>query len=68
MLKVGDTVTRWLAGTVPMPLKVTKITDDIVECELWTFDRRTGAEIDDYLDWGPPPKQTGSFIRMDQEC
>lgn len=31
---------------------------------LWTFDTKTGAEIDDYFGWGPPPKITGSFIPM----
>lgn len=61
-LKVGDTVTRLLAGQVPMLMRVTKITDDKVYAtcaepdfattELlgddgWVFDRLTGVEIDD---------------------
>jgi hypothetical protein len=60
-LKVGDTVTRWLAGDIPMNLIVAALTDDIVDCG-WTFCRQTGCEIDDDLGWGPPPKMTGSFI------
>ena len=46
-LKVGDEVIRWLAGTVEMKLRVTALTDDIVTCGWWTFDRKTGVEIDD---------------------
>jgi hypothetical protein len=61
-LKVGDTVTRWLAGSIPMTLPVTAVTETTIECADWTFDRATGAEIDEYLDWGPPPKMTGSYI------
>ncbi len=61
-LQVGDKVTRWLAGSIPMPLKVTAVTETIIECADWTFDRATGAEIDDFLGWGPPPKMTGSYI------
>ena len=35
----------------------------------WEFDKKTGAEIDDDLGWGPPTaeepnKMTGSFIEM----
>ena len=61
-LKVGDLVTRWLAGTIPMTLRVTGISHAIVECADWTFDRATGAEIDEDLGWGPPPRMTGSYI------
>jgi hypothetical protein len=61
-LKVGDEVIRWLAGEIPHRLKVTKISKGIVSCGDWTFDERTGAEIDDDLGWGPPPKMTGSYI------
>jgi hypothetical protein len=61
-MKVGDKVVRWLAGQIPMPLKVTKVTGTTVECGPWTFDLATGAEIDEDLGWGPPPRMTGSFI------
>jgi len=65
-LKVGDVVTRWLAGEIPQDLKITEIDDKIIYCNKehgWWFDRATGCEIDDDLDWGPPPKMTGSIIQ-----
>ena len=62
-IKNGDYVTRMLAGTAPMELKVTEVTEDLIVCEGgWKFDRKTGAEIDEDLDWGPPPQHTGSFL------
>lgn len=72
-VKVGDVVTRMLCGTIPMQLRVTAVTEKLIICavpgfetgphaDAWTFDRETGAEIDDYLDWGPPPKRTGSYL------
>lgn len=60
-VKAGDVVTRMLAGIIPMKLNVSKVTDTIIDCG-WTFDRITGAEIDEDLDWGPPPKRTGSCL------
>lgn len=62
-IKIGDTVTRMLAGKVAMPLKVTALGDKVVTCGAWTFDRATGAEIDEDLNWGPPPMMTGSFLQ-----
>lgn len=59
---VGKVVTRWLAGDMPMDFKITEVTDGRIICGDWTFDRATGAEIDEYLGWGPPPLVTGSFI------
>ena len=61
-VKVGDTVTRYLAGELRHMLTVTDVTSDKIICADWEFDRVTGAEIDDVLDWGPPPKATGSYI------
>lgn len=61
-LELGDPVVRNLGG-VEMVLRVTEMTDDVIECGPWTFDKATGAEIDEELDWGPPPKRTGSVIR-----
>ena len=58
-ITVGDLVTRDLCG-VPMPLKVTAVTDERIICGPWEFDRATGAEIDEDLGWGPDG--TGSFI------
>lgn len=61
-MKIGDKVTRMLAGIVPMELTITDLTKDRIICGAWEFDRATGAEIDDYLDFGPPPKITGSYL------
>jgi hypothetical protein len=60
-VKPGDVVTRMLAGTIPMKLKVQSVTDTLIDCG-WTFDRKTGAEVDEDLGWGPPPKMTGSYL------
>lgn len=67
--KVGDKVIRDLAG-IKMELEVSEIKPDRIVARLWDwgqwieweFDPETGAEIDDDLGWGPPPKRTGSFI------
>jgi hypothetical protein len=72
--KIGDKVTRMLAGVIPSELTVIKVTNTTLEAtinelqgiDFWTFDLKTGAEIDDYLDWGPPPKMTGSYIILDK--
>lgn len=49
-VKKGDTVHRMLAGTIPMDLIVTDITDDmIVTGGGWEFDRDTGVEVDDMI-------------------
>lgn len=61
-MQVGDTVTRMLAGVVPMPLKVTELTETLIVCGAYTFDRATGAEIDEELGWGPAYGQTGSML------
>jgi hypothetical protein len=64
-MKSGDTVIRMLAGSIPMELRVQSVTPERVVCGGgWEFDVHTGAEIDDLLDWGPPPKMTGSFLKM----
>ena len=62
-LKVGDVVARMLGGgPIPMKLPVSAITDRIITCNAWQFDRATGAEIDEDLGWGPPPLMTGSYL------
>ena len=65
-MNVGDMVTRLLGGSVPMELRITAITEDRIICGSWEFDKATGAEIDEDMGWGPPPKFafTGSFIKM----
>ncbi len=65
-MNVGDMITRWLGGQVEMQLRITAITEDRIICGSWEFDKATGAEIDEDLGWGPPPKYayTGSFIKV----
>ncbi len=58
----GDFVMRMMAGVLPCPLRVSQLTSERVICGDWEFDRVTGAEIDDFLGWGPPPLMTGSFL------
>lgn len=67
-MQVGDEVTRVLAGQLPMSLIITEVTDTTIKCGDWTFDKATGAEIDDFLNWGPPPLRTGSYIKEIAEC
>jgi hypothetical protein len=62
-IEIGQFVTRMLAGEIEMQLRVTAITEDRIICGGWEFDRLTGAEIDDDLGWGPPPRMTGSYIK-----
>ena len=62
-IKVGDSVGRQLGeGGSIMWLTVTEVDDDLIYCNLWTFDRKTGAEVDDELQWGPEYGRSGSFI------
>lgn len=59
-VKPGDKIVRML-GSVKMELIVQNVTNTIIDTG-WTFDRKTGAEVDDDLGWGPPPKMTGSYL------
>ena len=65
-MKVGDRVTRMLANELPMQLVVTDITDRLVVCSGYTFDRETGAETDEVLGWGPGG--TGSYLVEITSC
>lgn len=56
-VKEGDTVIRFVAGTMPTELEVTHVTNDRIVCADWEFDRISGAEIDELLGWGPPPQR-----------
>lgn len=74
MLEVntGDKVTRWLAGTLPMPMVVLTVVGDVITCSpveapieiKYEFDRATGAEIDEELGWGPKFGVTGSVLKL----
>lgn len=65
-VRVGDTVRRQIADSAKlvMKLEVTRITDSVIECGPFVFDRATGAEIDEALHWGPSYGQTGSMIQF----
>lgn len=58
-IKIGDEVIRYL-GNIPIPMKVTKVTENKIHCGAWKFDKKTGAEIDKDLGWGP--QGTGSYL------
>lgn len=60
-MRIGDSVVRVLCG-IDMHLQVTELTDEFIICGPWTFDRCTGAEIDEELGWGV--NGTGSYLRM----
>lgn len=57
---VGDTVFRFIGNAILRPIQVTAVTDERIVCGAWEFDKRTGAEIDELLGWGPT--LTGSYI------
>lgn len=62
-VKIGDQVGRQTSEEAPpMWLTVTDVTEDVIYCNRWMFDRITGAEIDHELQWGPDYGKTGSFI------
>lgn len=60
-VKVGDKLIRNLGGIL-IPMTVTRITDAKIYCGHWKFDRKTGAEIDKDLNWGP--QGTGSYLSL----
>jgi hypothetical protein len=64
-MKVGDIVTRLLAGSIPMKLVVTDVDDRFIYCGGpggWKFDRDDGYEVDEDIGWGPQFGITGSFL------
>jgi hypothetical protein len=75
-LTQGDTVIRLIAGELEMPMRVLKVEAELISCTpldldpddalerglIWTFDRTTGIEVDDGLEWGPRWQRTGSEL------
>lgn len=51
-LQVGDVVTRYLGGILPMKLKVTELTNYRIICGEWKFDW-FGNEVDEDLSISP---------------
>ncbi len=62
-LRVGDVVVRMLAGTLPMKLQVSEVTEQLVVCSAWQFDKATGAEINEELGSGPRSLMTRELYR-----
>lgn len=62
VVKVGDKVTRIFGGEIAFELLVTAITDDLIVCGSWEFDKRSGYEVDDELEWGPEYGKSGSYL------
>ena len=64
-IRAGDVVSRLLGGT-PMDLKVTLVDEKLIYCGKpgvgWSFDRTTGAEVDEEIGWGPQFGITGSYL------
>jgi hypothetical protein len=59
-----------LAGQVPLLLRVSSVDDELIHCGGepgvgWSFDRVTGAEVDEELGWGPRYGITGSYLVHD---
>lgn len=59
--KVGEEVNRMIAGTIAMPLIITRITPEYIFCGPYMFDRNTGMEIDEEL--GYSSYKSGSYIQ-----
>lgn len=74
-VKEGDTVTRLLAGKIPMKLIVGKIDDTFIYTKSpdgrvkladgWKFRRDNGAEVDEDLGWDGI-NRTGSYLTHEQ--
>lgn len=61
-IKPEDIVTRMLAGTIPIELKVEKVENGIIHLYGgWTFNQQTGMEIDEDLGWDGLT-YSGSFL------
>ena len=62
-VQAGFRVHRLMAGSIPMTLTVTEVTEQLIVCGGgWTFDRRTGIEVDEDLGWGLDYGITGSQL------
>lgn len=62
-IKEGDVITRLLGGSIPMELKVSKVSEDFIVCGPWLFSRKTGLEIDKDLGWDGITV-SGSYIKL----
>jgi hypothetical protein len=63
-VKVGDKVTRFIAEEISMELTITEITPLLIICGPWAFDRATGIEEDEDLEWGTRFGRSGSRLLL----
>lgn len=64
-VKVEDVVTRVFCG-MEQQWKVTSVTDELIVIGLgWSFDRETGVEEDEDLQWGVKYGRTGSYLKRE---
>ena len=60
--QIGDQVTRMISGLIPMEIKVTELTPDLIICGPYKFSKRTGLEIDEELGW--TEYRSGSHLKV----
>lgn len=65
--KEGQKVIRLLAGTIPVPMTITRVHEGLVHCGPWQFDDETGIEEDPELGFGVEFGLTGSYIKETTE-
>ena len=64
MIVKGDVVRRNMCGVV-MDLQVSDVLNGLITCAGgWTFDAKTGNEIDEDLGWNN--QRTGSYISLEK--
>lgn len=65
-IRPGEVVCRLLVGRIPILMTVARVDEERIYCDedgmTWSFDRLTGAEIDDGIGWGPRYGTTGSYL------
>lgn len=61
-VRAGDIVIRMLAGKIAQPMKVTHVDDKLIHCGPWTFDRKTGFEVDEEISQYLPARTIASFL------
>lgn len=61
-IKIGDIVVRDFLG-MKQQMRVTEVSKGLITAGMgWTFDIRTGMEVDHYLHYGPEYGRTCSFL------
>lgn len=63
---VGDTVVRVIAG-LKVSLRVSAVSEGLIYCGGWAFERDSGVEYDPELCWGTKYGVSGSYIEVSHE-